>query len=280
MILLKPFPAALLRKEEERVLVVTDLHIGWEMALAEKGFFIPSRTDLMLNRILKLIRRHKPTALILLGDVKHTITKADLSEWRDIPAFLERVVQEVPNVKIIPGNHDGDLAPLLPENVEIARATGVNLWGKFGLLHGHTWPDPSLLECPTLITGHMQPMVVLRDASGFRITTPVWVRGKCNGTKLAMSIMKHLGIKVEDDVKSTIRKLYGVEIRTSSIVIMPSFNELIGGHPVNGHGPYRKSSKEPAGPILRSRCLDMEEAEVFMLDGTFLGTVGNLRGLA
>ena len=280
MMPLRPYPAALLRKEGERVLVVADLHIGWEVALADKGFFIPSRTEKMVARMMRIIKRYKPTELILLGDVKHTIARADLSEWKDIPEFLEKIIKEVPDVKVIPGNHDGNLAPLLPESVEILPVSGINLWGEFGLFHGHSWPDPSLLECPLLITGHMHPLVTFKDASGFRITHRVWIRSPCNGDKLATSLLKHLGIKIEGDVKLTMNRLYGFTPKTNSLMIMPSFNEFLGGQSVNSRRTYRGDSRRFIGPVLRSKCANMERAEVFMLDGTFLGTIRQLRGFA
>jgi hypothetical protein len=35
-----------------------------------------------------------------------------------------------------------------------------------------------------------------------------------------------------------------------------------------------------AGPVLRSEAVDMKNAEAYMLDGTFLGTMNQLKTLA
>ena len=79
----------LLQKGPERVLVVSDLHIGWELALTEKGIHVPSQTSKMLDKMLQLIKAQRLTSLIFLGDVKHTIATAEWGEWRDVPDFFE-----------------------------------------------------------------------------------------------------------------------------------------------------------------------------------------------
>jgi hypothetical protein len=35
-----------------------------------------------------------------------------------------------------------------------------------------------------------------------------------------------------------------------------------------------------AGPVLRSEAVDMEKAEIYLLDGTFLGTLSQLKTLS
>ncbi|UCF59283.1 MAG: phosphoesterase, partial [Candidatus Bathyarchaeota archaeon] len=86
-----PFPALLLRKGSERVLAVADLHIGWEVSLAERGVHVPSQTPKMLDKMLQLIKMCRPTNLIFLGDVKHAIAKVAMGEWRDVPDFFETI---------------------------------------------------------------------------------------------------------------------------------------------------------------------------------------------
>ncbi|HDJ26535.1 MAG TPA: hypothetical protein ENF34_04400 [Candidatus Bathyarchaeota archaeon] len=60
--------ALLIAKPDGRdVLVVADLHIGWESALADKGFHIPSQVGKMLVRLEGLIRAFKPDELFSWG---------------------------------------------------------------------------------------------------------------------------------------------------------------------------------------------------------------------
>jgi len=276
----RPFPALLLQRQSKRVLVVADLHIGWEVTLAERGVHVPSQTPKMLDKMTRLIESCKPTSLIFLGDVKHTVARIEMEEWRDIPDFFETLGKKVPDIQVIPGNHDGNLEPLLPEFVKILPSTGVVLWD-IGLFHGHAWPAPELLGCRSLVTGHVHPMVVFRDPVGFRITRPVWVKTRCDGTQLAKSLLKHANVKVEEDPADLLRKLFNVKLRCSQLFIMPSFNDFLGGQPINWRSLGRSArSRAFIGPVLRSGSVDIDNAETYLLDGTFLGKISQLRAFS
>ena len=277
---LQPYPALLLQNKNQRVLVVADLHIGWEVSLAQEGVYIPSQTPKILEKLQKIVKMVKPTRLIFLGDVKHTVAKVELREWRDIPNLFETLERSVPNIQIVPGNHDGNLEPLLPETVTLLPTTGVKI-GDIGLFHGHAWPAPELLGCRTLVMGHIHPIVAFRDPFGYRITAQVWVKAQCNKTKLAESILKALNIKEAKKSTETLKARFNVALKTSRLLILPCFNEFLGGRPVNRtrldkRGRYR----EYVGPILRSKGVQSEKAEIYLLDGTFLGTVAQLKTLS
>ncbi len=275
---IRPFSALLLRRGSKRVMVIVDLHIGWEAALAERGIHVPSQTPKILEKITQLIKNNKPTTLVVLGDVKHTIAKAEMEEWRDIPDFFEKIGEMVQEVQVIPGNHDGNLTPLLPESVEIFPSNGVVLFGDTGLFHGHTWPAPELLECQNLIIGHVHPIIVVRDPLGFRITRQVWVKARCNGAELARSLLKHLKIKGVKNPVDSLRDRFDVELRSTQLLIMPSFNEFLGGKSMNRKSRGKNAtSKMFISPVLRSEGIDINNAELYLLDGTFLGSITQLR---
>jgi len=276
-----PFPALLLRRGSERVLAVADLHIGWEVALAERGVHVPSQTAKMLDKMLQLIKLCKPTSLIFLGDVKHAIAKVAMEEWRDIPDFFETISKKVPNIQVIPGNHDGNLTPLLPKTVEILPSKGV-AFHDVGFFHGHAWPAPQLLGCRNLVTAHVHPMVAFRDPMGFRITRQVWVKATCNCAKLAEPLLKHMRIKADTDPVALLKKRFNVSARSSSkFLIMPSFNDFLGGQIINKRA-LRKDVRSRAfiGPVLRYGSVDIDNAETYLLDGTFVGTIKQLRKLS
>jgi len=276
----KNSPALLIQKQKERILVVADLHIGWEVKLAEQGIHIPSQTPKILEKMIQIIENCKPTGIIFLGDVKHAIAKVEMEEWRDIPDFFEAIAKRVSNIQIIPGNHDGNLEPLLPEVVKIFSPTGI-VCGNVGLFHGHTWPAPELLKCRDLVTGHVHPTVAFRDIIGFRITKQVWVKAKCDGQHLAKSLLKNLKIKQAKNPIESLQKHFKIKFKATNLFIMPSFNDFLGGRPINEKnlGKDQKSSAF-IGPILRSKSVNIDDSEVYMLDGTFLGTVNQLKAMA
>lgn len=276
----RPFPALLLRKNSKRVLVVADLHIGWEVTLTQRGVHVPSQAPKILDKMLRLIKKCKPTEIIFLGDVKHTVAGVEIEEWRDIPDFFEAIQKKVPDIQVIPGNHDGNLEPLLPETVKILPYTGIAL-GDVGLFHGHAWPAPELLGCRNLVTAHVHPMVAFRDPMGFRITRQVWVKAQCNGLELAKPLMKRLGVKIDRAPDDLLRDRFNVKPTSSQLFIMPSFNDFLGGQAINKKslGKGRKS-RTFIGPVLRSGSVNLENAGIYLLDGTFLGTISQLRTLS
>ena len=272
-----PYPAALVKTRKTRTMVIADLHIGWEIALSEKGIHIPSQTPKLLQKLKNLMLTYVPEKLLILGDVKHTVAGAEIGEWHDIPDFFVELKRQKKEICVIRGNHDGNLEPLLPENIKILPATG-SIVGEVGLFHGHRWPSPALLKCKTLMMGHVHPIVAFRDPAGFRITRQVWVKVDCDGTKLAETLLRRSRTKIEKNVETTFRKRYGIKPQTSQLFIMSSFNEFLGGRPLNSRQPC--GTTRIVGPVLRSKAVDMKNAEIYLLDGTFLGTLNQLRNLS
>jgi len=266
--LIPNYPALLIKEAKNKMLAIADLHIGWEMALSEKGIHVPTQTSKLLEKLTSLLTTYKPEKLLILGDIKHTVATAEMGEWQDIPDFFNKLKEHIPEIFLIRGNHDGNLEPLLPENMKILPATGITI-GKTGLFHGHRWPSPSLLKCETLIMGHVHPVVAFRDPAGFRITKQVWVKAKCNSVGLAKTILEKHKVKSSD-----------IKPKTSQIFIMPSFNEFLGGRPLNERKLGKASNEKIVGPVLRSEAVDMENAEAYLLDGTFLGTLKQLKILS
>jgi hypothetical protein len=280
---LKPIgsePALLLRHGSERVIVIGDLHIGWEVTLAQQGIHIPSQTNKMLSRLRIIIENEKPTRLVILGDVKHSVTAAELEEWRDVPEFFEALLKLVPAIQVILGNHDGNLEPLTPSQVELIPSTGLTLWRRFGLFHGHAWPAPEILGCETLILGHLHPAITLRDALGYRLTRPAWVMASCNAVRLIDGALKAAGAHGKDDSKKLLFERFGVKPLAKRCVFVPPFNDFLGGRPINSKRIEERHAGEGLGPILRSGAVDLEDAEVHLLDGTYLGHVKQLQAFA
>jgi hypothetical protein len=271
---LTPYPAALVKTEKAKVMAIADLHIGWEMALSQKGIHVPSQTSKLLKKLTDLLATYKPEKLLILGDVKHTVATAEIGEWQDVPEFFNQLKKQMDDILVIRGNHDGNLEPLLPESIKILPATGTSI-GEVGFFHGHRWPSPALLKCRTLVMGHVHPTVALRDPAGFRITRQVWVRMNCNKDQLAETLQKHAA-KTLKNSRKTIRQNPRLRPKTGQLFIMPSFNDFLGGRPLNERRSTGKADERIVGPVLRSAAVDMKNAETYLLDGTFLGTLDQL----
>jgi len=245
---IKNYPVLFL--EEIKALVIADLHIGISYELYRSGINIPSQVKEMKKTIIELINQIKAKVLVLLGDVKHDVPGISIQEMREIPKFLEELSKRI-KVEIVLGNHDTFLKELLPER-KLHSSKGFKI-GKFGFNHGHTWPSKELLKCDYLITSHIHPTIQFEDKFGYRILEPVWIKSKIDQKK----------IKEKYKIKKT-GKL--------EVVIMPAFNRLLGGVPVN----VKKMSNELLGPLLKNNFIDMDNAEIYLLDGTYLGKLKSL----
>lgn len=170
-------PALILQTDAEKILIASDLHIGYEKGLAGKGVRIPSLTPRLFRKIEKIVSEHNPDRIILSGDIKHGTVKLLPHEWRDVPEFFERLLTLRDKIEVVPGNHDGGLKQLLPRRVTLHTTRGMTVQNgrKVLVTHGHTWPAPTALDSDLVIMGHNHFTVEFREESGLRATEPVWV---------------------------------------------------------------------------------------------------------
>jgi putative SbcD/Mre11-related phosphoesterase len=245
----------LLSEGEKRVLVASDIHIGLEHELMLGGITIPSQTDKILSRILEFLKAIKPDRLVLLGDVKHNVPRTSWRERREIPEFLANL-SSVVGVDIVPGNHDSDLADMAPSGVRMHPSTGFVLDG-IGYFHGHTWPDHRVLRADRLVAGHLHPAIRLLDPLGHATVRPVWAKAQLQAEATA----KHYALE----------PLPGScdHLRNHEIIIAPAFNHLCGGLALN------EPIDDPHGPLMAM--IDWDSARIFLLDGTELGTLFEIR---
>lgn len=233
------FPALLVEGTESWV-CVADLHIGIEVQLRRAGFNVPSQTSRMLASLEQLSR--KGDNLVLLGDVKHRIPAVGHMENREIPPFIARLQSVFDRVVVVAGNHDGGLGHALPKGVEAVSGAGTELEG-VGMIHGHVWPSERAMSGGTMVMGHIHPSVLLRDSIGTKTNEKCWVRARMR--------------------KSKARERY--EHCPREVVVVPAFNPLLVGTPVNGgRGGH-------LGPLFRNGLVDEGSMSAYLLDGTNLG---------
>jgi len=275
--LLPPYPAALIKTAQTETLVVADPHIGWEISLQEKGIHLPSQTPKLIEELKTLLVKYQPKTLLIIGDVKHSVVTRAAAERREISEFFNEIGKYVPEISVVRGNHDGNLEFMLPTNVQVHKASGVVIGG-VGLFHGHKWPSPVLLNCKTLLMGHLHPAVVFHDSAGSIINKQVWVKAAIVPETLANLLLKKHCVKVEGTAEETLQNHYNMKLKVEQIFVMPSFNQLLGGRPINESKlTLRGSNEKLIGPVLRSDAVALESAELYLLDGTYLGTLGQLK---
>jgi len=204
----------------------------------------------MERRINKLLKKTKSKILVILGDIKDEVPGINYPEMFDIPKFLSRLSEKV-ELKICKGNHDTYLEKIIPEKISLYQSGGFRI-NQYFFQHGHEWPSNDFLNCDYLISSHIHPTFEFKDKFGYRISKPVWIR-----TKVEKKIFfKKYKIKKENSIE---------------IFVVPSFNPLIGGYPIN-----KTKEIERISPILKRDFLNPQKTELYLLDGTYIGTLNEI----
>jgi metallophosphoesterase superfamily enzyme len=102
------------------------------------------------------------------------------------------------------------------------------------------------MQCDQVIIGHSHPTVMLIDRLGYRTFEQCWLRSPT--------------------IVEVLREKYPTS-PTTQILLMPAFNPLCGGTAVNQDallGPFRS-------------LIDVDNADLFLLDGSSLGKVKDLK---
>lgn len=143
---------AMIIESYTKYLVIADLHLGKEYEYYKKGIKVPDIGKEMKSDILKIIKRKNIEELILLGDIKHNLPYTSYFEKLNLPKFLDF---DVP-VKIIKGNHDGNIEEIVDN--EVVKSFKIE---DRVLTHGHI-----LINSKDLIMGHVHPVIEFIDSNG------------------------------------------------------------------------------------------------------------------
>ncbi|HDM23327.1 hypothetical protein DRO02_03475 [archaeon] len=261
--------AALVSSKQGKCLVITDLHLGYEIELSKRGIHIPATIDETFNRIARMLENFKCTRLIVNGDFKHSIPVTTWREQVKILALLSSLIDQYGiTIDIVPGNHDGNISSILKgvEHVNILSRKGVivrNSKDRVGILHGHTWPPLFMIEqANVILMGHNHPSISISVKPFGRVSFPCWVFLKVSKRILIEHMQRKFRVTSRMHIRGSLR-----------IVLMPAFSDIVGLYPFN-RTPYGKY----LSPILNSiprECL--QNSEIYALDGTYLGKLSLLR---
>jgi putative SbcD/Mre11-related phosphoesterase len=235
------YPALYIKND--KILVIADLHIGIEKQLYDLGINAFSQSVLMKDKLISICKKYNPNKIILLGDVKHNIPASTFQERENVTTFLENL-QKYSEIHIIPGNHDGNIKKISPKEIIIHPSDGF-LYKNIGFIHGHRWPRSEIMDCRYLILGHTHPTIMLEDGLGYKHIKPCWLKGEIEQKLLI-------------DRYENARKI--------KFIVVPAFNSLCGGIPVNVDGLV--------GPI--QNIIDLNNIEIYLLNGSSLGKIKEL----
>ncbi|MEM0480782.1 MAG: metallophosphoesterase [Candidatus Aenigmatarchaeota archaeon] len=157
--IIKGYPAIYIPKLD--LVTISDLQIGYESHLAEKGVFVPQKqTKEMIRNLKEISFLVNSKRLLINGDIKHEFSKPTSQEIREVKEFLTFAKQFFKEIIIVKGNHDNFILNIL-EEMDFPVYDPYYEEKGFCFLHGDKEVD--LPECNYLIIGHEQPMILLKE---------------------------------------------------------------------------------------------------------------------
>lgn len=186
----------------EKVLVINDLHIGYEEALHRKGILVPRfQLEQIMKKLQGILEKTKPTKIIINGDLKHEFGTVLRQEWREVLEFLDFLLRNVSEVIIIKGNHDLIIKPIADKKgVKVVNGYMV---GDTLIVHGDELVETTVER---IVIGHEHPAITIREGSK-------WEKYKC--------FLKGSW--------SDKRKGKGKSRKRLELIAVPSFNPLLEG---------------------------------------------------
>lgn len=146
----------------ENILVIGDIHIGMEAALNEEGMLVPRfQFKEILQETNKILKKTRPSLIILNGDIKHNFSGISRQEWGQVGKYME-LLESKAKIIFVKGNHDTILGPIAKkQRVEIKEHYKIR---DIYICHGHKIPhEEEYKKARRIIIGHEHPAITLRD---------------------------------------------------------------------------------------------------------------------
>lgn len=234
--------------KDSRTLVLADLHIGFEEALAKQGVLVPRfQYKDMIDRLEQIFAKVSPKTVVLNGDLKHEFGPITRQEWKETMRLFDYLSRKCDKIVVVKGNHDPNIGPIVRKKPAelvkelvigdtVSEANGARRGaGRVGdilIAHGDAHPKA---KAKVVLMGHEHPAVSLREKGRVE-------RFKCF-------------------IKGKYKK--------STLIVQPSFNPCVEGTDV--------TKEKTLSPLLT----DIGGFEVFVVDDTrkktlYFGRVADL----
>lgn len=223
----------------KKALIISDVHFGIEKKLLERGIHDGAFSERLEKKIERILEETKAERLIIAGDVKDEITTLD-----NITLKMVNLLCDKTEVIIVKGNHDSGIEKT---NAVVIDPSGL-VYGKIGIIHGHSWPSEEVMGAKYIISAHQHPQIMLTDKSGKKHFSGCWVVADANCREIA----KHY-------------ENFNKKLR---LVLIPAFNPLVGSVLKKG---------EHLGPILNNNLFKLNDALLFTMHGIFIGKLKEIK---
>jgi len=198
-----PWPALFM--EKERMLIVSDLHLGLEDEQESKGIHIPTSVfPKIMRSILTPVKELSCDKVVILGDFKHEFGKPSESEWYSVKRMIKSLNEMKVEPLVVRGNHDNYIIIILKEmNVKLFQPS-LSING-FTLFHGHLEITEKEEKAKHIIMGHEHPSIVIKDDLGVKHRFKTFLNGKV-GDKTITVLPSTSPLAYGSDINETLQK--------------------------------------------------------------------------
>jgi uncharacterized protein len=152
---------------DKGILVVGDLHIGYENSLKQAGILMPERqiNDITkeIKDIFKKLKQEKKEIkkIIFIGDIKHAFSfeSKEVYEFKQVIKFLETLLPKE-NIVLIKGNHD-----TIDYSFE-GKMKEFHKEGDIVFIHGNKIVKKAFdKKINFVVMGHLHPSIILQKGA-------------------------------------------------------------------------------------------------------------------
>lgn len=182
--------------EEERALVIADLHVGKSAHFRKAGIAVPANiVQDDLYRLQQLITKYNPARVIVVGDMFHSEANNEVQYFR-----IWR--RQFPHIRfeLITGNHD-IMAPEVYTQLEIVVQPSLELGDIYFVHDPNDRPQP--LNGRYVFSGHIHPGVWMVGYGRQKLRLPCFYFGGEGAVLPAFSAFTGM-YSVEPEVSSTV----------------------------------------------------------------------------
>lgn len=183
-------------EKKEKILVIGDLHLGYEEFLNRSGVFVSRQMFEEMIAYLDNVfaKTGKVDKVVLLGDVKHDFGKIMKQELNDVLGLFDYLEKKSRKIIVVKGNHDKIIEPIVMKRS--ARIEDFYIYDEFCFLHGD------------------------RDFSQiYDKKIKYWIMGH-----------GHPAVKISDGIKIEKYKCFLIgKFKEKEVIILPSFFSLMAG---------------------------------------------------
>ena len=140
------------------ILIIGDLHLGYEESLLKQGYLIPfSQLKKTIEILKKIIQKAKPKTIIINGDIKEEFGTITRQEWKETIALID-FIEKSAKLILIKGNHDMIIEPLArKKSIEVKKRFDID---NITIIHG----DQLVKDLnKTIIISHEHPAISFKE---------------------------------------------------------------------------------------------------------------------